>query len=191
MKKIISIFTIMMVVAATAFAALPEASTTNLTLDLTTESYVVGFSSSQNYTNESSIALAATTNSDLTVDLTSKTFYFFYKALTDKSNVKFSIAITPLKLTTVVDPAVPTADQTINFTATITKTATWDGEDISTISLDTTATATSTAKLIKASTFDEYLAKGIGQVVIASTEDLEKKEAGSYQGTITVTLSAV
>ena len=83
------------------------------------------------------------------------------------------------------------ANRTIHFTADITPTDIWNGETISGgISLDTRGTLESSLFLLKATTFSQYLTKGVARVVIKSTEKLENKVPGIYSGTIKVTLSA-
>ena len=170
--------------------------TSNLKLNLDADAYITGFSvSDSSLSHASEIKLSESINNvNMTVSLEEKGFYFFYKAITDDANVKFKITVTPMYLggtapTTGSDT--DKANRTIHFTANIIPTDIWNGETISGgISLDTKGTSESSLYLLKATTFSQYLAKGVARVVIKSTEKLEEKVPGNYTGTIKVTLSA-
>ena len=169
--------------------------TSNLKLNLDADAYITGFSvSDSSLSHASEIVLSERINNvNMTVSLEEKGFYFFYKAITDESGVKFQIEVTPMYQggTAPTGTDDEKAKRTINYTATITPTDVWNGEPTSgKISLNTTSTTTSSKYLLKASGYDQYLTQGIARVVISSTEELGGKVPGSYTGTIKVTLSA-
>ena len=170
--------------------------TSNLKLNLDADAYITGFSvSDSSLSHASEIELSESINNvNMTVSLEEKGFYFFYKAITDDANVKFKITVTPMYLggtAPTTGSEIDKANRTIHFTADITPTDIWNGETISGgISLDTKGTSGSSLYLLKATTFSQYLAKGVARVVIKSTEKLENKVPGIYSGTIKVTLSA-
>lgn len=156
---------------------------TTLTLSLEEDKYLVGFSETENnFIKQDNIALSESINETaMTVSLAPKTFYFFYKAITDAS-VSFKIAVTPLCLE-------GDASKKIDYTATITQTTVWNGEDFSS-ELNTSGTKESDTCKLKSVNHTNYFAKGIASVVITSDEDLGSKVPGTYRGTITVTLQS-
>lgn len=200
MKKIILTILVIILASGLLFADAGLVSndnkSSNLKLTLEGDAYKTGFSESDsNYTHLNEIKLSEDIDTtDMAVSLVEKGFYFFYKAITDDANVKFKITVTPMYLggtapTTGSDT--DKANRTIHFTANIIPTDIWNGETISGgISLDTKGTSESSLYLLKATTFSQYLAKGVARVVIKSTEKLEEKVPGNYTGTIKVTLSA-
>ena len=169
--------------------------TSNLKLNLDADAYITGFSKSDSsLSHASAIVLSEDINNDnMTVSLVEKEFYFFYKAITDESNVKFQIEVTPMYHAGTAPTGTDDekAKKTINYTATITPTAVWNGEPTSgNISLNTISSTTSSKYLLKASGYDKYFTQGIAKVVISSTDELGNKVPGNYTGTIKVTLSA-
>lgn len=163
---------------------------TTLTLSLEEDKYLVGFSETENnFIKQDNIALSESINETaMTVSLVEKGFYFFYKAITDDPNVSFKIAVTPLYLggTVVQDDS-----RKIDYTATITQTTVWNGDEKDSFTLNTSGTKESDAcKLKKTNSYTNYFAKGVASVVIRSTEDLGSKVPGTYRGTITVTLQS-
>ena len=165
--------------------------TTNLTLSLDKDKYLVGFSETiNNYTHQSQITLSSGSidKDATTVSLEGKTFYFFYKAITDDPNVKFQIAVTPLYL----DGKVVTDDsKKIDYTADITPEDVWNGGDVTTSHLDTSGTTVTNTCNLKGSGYtNKYFVTGIAKVVISSNANLGSKVPGAYSGTITVTLQS-
>ena len=163
---------------------------TTLTLSLEEDKYLVGFSETENnFIKQDNIALSESINETaMTVSLAPKTFYFFYKAITDAS-VSFKIAVTPLyfKGTEVTDDD----SKKIDYTATITKINNkWNGADVTPSKLDTKGTTETNTCNLKGNNYTNYFATGIAEVVINSTDDLGKKVPGKYSGTITVTLQS-
>ena len=158
---------------------------TTLTLSLDKDKYLVGFSETENnFIKQDNIALSESINETaMTVSLEPKTFYFFYKAITDAS-VSFKIAVTPLCLE-------GDASKKIDYTATITKINNkWNGADVTPSELDTKGTTETNTCNLKGSGYTNYFATGIAEVVINSTDDLGKKAPGTYSGTIKVTLQS-
>ena len=199
MKKITLIILVIIFASGLLFADAGLLNTdnksSNLKLNLDTDAYITGFSESDSsLSHASEIVLSERINNvNMTVSLKEKSFYFFYKAITDESGVKFQIEVTPMYQggTAPTGTDDEKAKRTINYTATITPTDVWNGEPTSgKISLNTTSTTTSSKYLLKASGYDQYLTQGIARVVISSTEELGGKVPGSYTGTIKVTLSA-
>lgn len=200
MKKITLIILVIIFASGLLFADAGLSNTdnksSNLKLNLDADAYITGFSvSGSSLSHASEIELLESINSvNMTVSLVEKDFYFFYKAITDESGVKFQIEVTPMYQggTAPTGNDVEKAKKTINYTATITPTDVWNGEPISgNISLNTTTSSTTSSKyLLKASGYDKYLTQGIARVVISSTEELGGKVPGNYTGTIKVTLSA-
>lgn len=199
MKKITLIILVIIFASGLLFADAGLLNTdnksSNLKLNLDTDAYITGFSESDSsLSHASEIVLSERINNvNMTVSLEEKGFYFFYKAITDESGVKFQIEVTPMYQggTAPTGTDDEKAKRTINYTATITPTDVWNGEPTSgKISLNTTSTTTSSKYLLKASGYDQYLTQGIARVVISSTEELGGKVPGSYTGTIKVTLSA-
>lgn len=199
MKKITLIILVIIFASGLLFADAGLLNTdnksSNLKLNLDTDAYITGFSESDSsLSHASEIVLSGRINNvNMTVSLEEKVFYFFYKAITDESGVKFQIEVTPMYQggTAPTGTDDEKAKRTINYTATITPTDVWNGEPTSgKISLNTTSTTTSSKYLLKASGYDQYLTQGIARVVISSTEELGGKVPGSYTGTIKVTLSA-
>ena len=198
MKKIIIVLFLFLVGLNFVFAdesgLLPTDKSTTLTLQLDGDKYLVGFSEENDFTHDTEISFSETIDeSTMTVRLVKKKFYFFYKAITDESNVNFQIEVTPMYQ----GGSAPTgtddekAKKTINYTAIITPTAVWNGQSTSgNISLDTISSTTSSKYLLKASGYDKYFTEGIAKVVISSTDELGNKVPGNYTGTIKVTLSA-
>lgn len=163
---------------------------TTLTLSLDKDKYLVGFSETENFTHQGSIALSSGSidKNATTVSLEGKTFYFFYKAITDDPNVKFQIAVTPLYL----DGTVVTDDsKKIDYTADITPEDVWNGGDVTTSHLDTSGTTVTNTCNLKGSGYtNKYFVTGIAKVVISSNANLGSKVPGAYSGTITVTLQS-
>ena len=196
MKKTIIVLFLFLVGLNFVFAAesgLNESnnkSSTTLTLSLDEDKYLVGFSETESdFTHKGTITLSSGSidKNTTTVSLERKTFYFFYKAITDDPNVKFQIAVTPLYL----DGKVVTDDsKKIDYTADITPEDVWNGGDVTTSHLDTSGTTTETTCMLKGSNYTNYYAEGVASVVIKSTEDLGKKAPGTYSGTIKVTLQS-
>lgn len=202
MKKITLIILVIIFTSGLLFADAGLSNTdnksSNLKLNLDADAYITGFSlSDSSLSHASEIELSESINNvNMTVSLEEKVFYFFYKAITDESGVKFQIEVTPMYQ----GGTAPTgtddeekAKKTINYTATITPKNVWNGEPTSgNISLNTTTSSSTTSSkyLLKASGYDKYLTQGIARVVINSTEDLGEKVPGNYTGTIKVTLSA-
>ena len=198
MKKTIIVLFLFLVGLNFVFAAesgLNESnnkSSTTLTLSLDEDKYLVGFSETiNNYTHQSQITLSSGSidKDATTVSLEGKTFYFFYKAITDAS-VSFKIAVTPLSLDETEKVTEAPADRKkIHYTATITKTDVWNGEDFSS-ELNTSGTTETNTCNLKGSDYTNYFAAGIARVVISSSENLGEKVPGTYKGTITVTLQS-
>ena len=201
MKKCLIVFLMLALVTSFVFAAVSSGlteennkATTNLKLALDGDEYLFGFSSNADYSSDTQIQLAESVNiSDGTVSLVDKTFYFFYKAITDDSNVKFTINVTPLYLggTAPSGTDEEKAKKTIHYTVEFdTDTYTWNGDDITPVKLDTSGTSCTSAILIKSSTHDIYLTEGIAEINLSSNNALQNKVPGEYVGTITVTLSS-
>lgn len=199
MKKTIIVLFLFLVGLNFVFAAesgLNESnnkSSTTLTLSLDKEKYLVGFSETESdFTHKGTITLSSGSidKNTTTVSLEEKTFYFFYKAITDAS-VSFKIAVTPLYFngTEVTD-----VSKKINYTADITpENNVWNGGNFTNSHLDTSGTSgttTETTCMLKGSNYTNYYAEGVASVVIKSTEDLGEKVPGTYKGTITVTLQS-
>lgn len=169
-----------------------DSKTSTLSLSLDGDAYKFGFSLSQDFNNADNIPLDEVIDINAgTVRLEEKTFYFFYKAITDASNVTFVISVTPMYL----DGAEPENtdelknNKTINYTAAIQKTGTWDGLENFSSALNTSSNATTTPSLIKRDS-NKYFANGLAQITISSLDELEHKVPGNYRGTITVTLQS-
>ena len=196
MKKTIIVLFLFLVGLNFVFAAesgLNESnnkSSTTLTLSLDKDKYLVGFSETESdFTHKGTITLSSGSidKNTTTVSLEGKTFYFFYKAITDAS-VSFKIAVTPLyfKGTEVTDDS-----KKIDYTATITKINNkWNGADVTPSELDTKGTTETNTCNLKGNNYTNYFATGIAEVVINSTDDLGKKAPGTYSGTIKVTLQS-
>lgn len=197
MKKTIIVLFLFLVGLNFVFAAesgLNESnnkSSTTLTLSLDEDKYLVGFSETESdFTHKGTITLSSGSidKNTTTVSLERKTFYFFYKAITDAS-VSFKIAVTPLYFngTEVTDDD----SKKIDYTATITKINNkWNGADVTPSELDTKGTTETNTCNLKGSGYTNYFATGIAEVVIKSTENLGEKVPGTYKGTITVTLQS-
>ena len=197
MKKIIIVLFLFLIGLNFVFAAksgLNESnnkSSTTLTLSLDEDKYLVGFSETESdFTHKGTITLSSGSidKNTTTVSLEGKTFYFFYKAITDAS-VSFKIAVTPLYFngTKVTDDD----SKKIDYTATITKINNkWNGADVTPSKLDTKGTTETNTCNLKGSGYTNYFAAGIAEVVINSTDDLGKKAPGTYKGTIKVTLQS-
>ena len=197
MKKTIIVLFLFLVGLNFVFAAesgLNESnnkSSTTLTLSLDKDKYLVGFSETESdFTHKGTITLSSGSidKNTTTVSLEGKTFYFFYKAITDAS-VSFKIAVTPLYFngTEVTDDD----SKKIDYTATITKINNkWNGADVTPSKLDTKGTTETNTCNLKGSNYTNYFATGIAEVVINSTDDLGKKAPGTYSGTIKVTLQS-
>ena len=198
MKKTIIVLFLFLVGLNFVFAAesgLNESnnkSSTTLTLSLDEDKYLVGFSETESdFTHKGTITLSSGSidKNTTTVSLERKTFYFFYKAITDAS-VSFKIAVTPLYF----NGTEVTNDDSkkIDYTATITKiNNNWNGADVTPSELDTKGTTeTNTCNLKGSGYTNKYFVTGIAKVVINSTDDLGKKAPGTYKGTIKVTLQS-
>ena len=197
MKKTIIVLFLFLVGLNFVFAAesgLNESnnkSSTTLTLSLDKDKYLVGFSETESdFTHKGTITLSSGSidKNTTTVSLERKTFYFFYKAITDAS-VSFKIAVTPLYFngTKVTDDD----SKKIDYTATITKINNkWNGADVTPSKLDTKGTTETNTCNLKGNNYTNYFATGIAEVVINSTDDLGKKAPGTYSGTIKVTLQS-
>ena len=197
MKKIIIVLFLFLIGLNFVFAAesgLNESnnkSSTTLTLSLDKDKYLVGFSETESdFTHKGTITLSSGSidKNTTTVSLEGKTFYFFYKAITDAS-VSFKIAVTPLYF----NGTKVTNDDSkkIDYTATITKINNkWNGADVTPSKLDTKGTTETNTCNLKGNNYTNYFATGIAEVVINSTDDLGKKAPGTYSGTIKVTLQS-
>ena len=197
MKKTIIVLFLFLVGLNFVFAAesgLNESnnkSSTTLTLSLDKDKYLVGFSETESdFTHKGTITLSSGSidKNTTTVSLEGKTFYFFYKAITDAS-VSFKIAVTPLYF----NGTEVTNDDSkkIDYTATITKINNkWNGADVTPSKLDTKGTTETNTCNLKGNNYTNYFATGIAEVVINSTDDLGKKAPGTYSGTIKVTLQS-
>ena len=197
MKKIIIVLFLFLIGLNFVFAAesgLNESnnkSSTTLTLSLDEDKYLVGFSETESdFTHKGTITLSSGSidKNTTTVSLEGKTFYFFYKAITDAS-VSFKIAVTPLYFngTKVTDDD----SKKIDYTATITKINNkWNGADVTPSKLDTKGTTETNTCNLKGNNYTNYFATGIARVVISSSENLGGKVPGAYKGTITVTLQS-
>ena len=197
MKKTIIVLFLFLVGLNFVFAAesgLNESnnkSSTTLTLSLDEDKYLVGFSETESdFTHKGTITLSSGSidKNTTTVSLERKTFYFFYKAITDAS-VSFKIAVTPLYFNGI--EVTDDDSKKIDYTATITKINNkWNGADVTPSKLDTKGTTETNTCNLKGSNYTNYFATGIAEVVINSTDDLGKKAPGTYSGTITVTLQS-
>ena len=197
MKKTIIVLFLFLVGLNFVFAAesgLNESnnkSSTTLTLSLDEDKYLVGFSETESdFTHKGTITLSSGSidKNTTTVSLEGKTFYFFYKAITDAS-VSFKIAVTPLYFngTKVTDDD----SKKIDYTATITKINNkWNGADVTPSKLDTKGTTETNTCNLKGNNYTNYFATGIARVVISSNANLGSKVPGAYSGTITVTLQS-
>ena len=197
MKKIIIVLFLFLIGLNFVFAAesgLNESnnkSSTTLTLSLDKDKYLVGFSETESdFTHKGTITLSSGSidKNTTTVSLEGKTFYFFYKAITDAS-VSFKIAVTPLYF----NGTEVTNDDSkkIDYTATTTKINNkWNGADVTPSKLDTKGTTETNTCNLKGNNYTNYFATGIAEVVINSTDDLGKKAPGTYSGTIKVTLQS-
>ena len=196
MKKTIIVLFLFLVGLNLVFAAesgLGESDnkSTTLTLSLDKDKYLVGFSETESdFTHKGTITLSSGSidKNTTTVSLEGKTFYFFYKAITDAS-VSFKIAVTPLYFngTKVTDDD----SKKIDYTATIRKINNkWNGADVTPSKLDTKGTTETNTCNLKGNNYTNYFATGIAEVVINSTDDLGKKAPGTYSGTIKVTLQS-
>ena len=169
-----------------------DSKTSTLSLSLDGDAYKFGFSLSQDFNNADNIPLDEVIDINAgTVSLEEKIFYFFYKAITDASNVEFVISVTPMYLggTEPADTDGLKNNKTINYTAKIQKTNTWDGSEDFSSTLNTSSTATTTPTIIKRDS-NKYFANGLAQITISSQEALQEKVPGNYRGTITVTLQS-
>ena len=202
MKKTIIVLFLFLVGLNFVFAAesgLNESnnkSSTTLTLSLDEDKYLVGFSETESdFTHKGTITLSSGSidKNTTTVSLERKTFYFFYKAITDAS-VSFKIAVTPLYLG---GTEVPDDDsKKIDYTATITKTNKWDGESFESFPLNASDISNTSDIIVsddynlKSDNHTIYLATGIASVDISSNANLGEKVPGRYSGTIKVTLQS-
>ena len=194
MKKLFVITMMVLIISSLTFAESTignESSTLSLSLD--GDEYRFGFSLSPDFTSADNIPLDEVIDIEAgTVRLGVKTFYFFYKAVTDDSTVNFTIKVTPM-YPNGIEPTTESddekANQTIHYTANINQTSVWNGALLSQ-TLDTKTSTDSTACLIKDDSFKNYLTNGIAGIVISSSEALEGKIPGNYKGTITVTMKS-
>ena len=194
MKRLFAILLVILFACGLIFADAglegSDNKTSNLTLTLDGDAYSVGFSRSKtNYTHLPSIELSENISTgDMTVCLANDTFYFFYKAITEASNVAFKISVSPLYWN---NTQTSDTSKTINYQATIVSTSEWDGNACS-INLRTSDVVESGPIMLKnnsvGSEFVQYFAKGVAEVSITSSENLGTKVPGSYTGSITVTL---
>lgn len=185
-----------LVFGADAGLAENDNQSTNLTLNLDGDAYLVGFSKTKdNLTHQVSIDLSESIDENaMTVKLVDKEFYSFYKAITDDADVKFKIAVTPLYLG---GTEVPDDDsKKIDYTATITKTNKWDGESFESFPLNASDISNTSDIIVsddynlKSDNHTIYLATGIASVDISSNANLGEKVPGRYSGTIKVTLQS-
>lgn len=192
MKKIIIAILVFLVLSTSVFSAEKANESATLVLDLDTERFLVGFSSTTGTITrftDNKIILNEEVNAS-TLDTFSLSFdgpvYLYYKAVTKKnSNYKIQLSIvSPLRLNGSDD------NNTIEYSLTANKVAgKWDGTDFTNITVPTPE-GINTVDIgnIRADGKTNYLVTGFAELSITSQNNGTNIPVGTYKSNVKVSI---
>lgn len=199
MKKIIVLLLSLVIVTSAFAVTLPPAQTADFTLSIA-ESIEIGFLKNGNTEMATIDTEKAITGSSFALTTTGSAFggdyrlagtdifYIYYRALTAETNLYIKLeATTPIKFS----DGSTAADEVINYTATLAKTATWNGADPNG-AIDSSTTKSKQVAIKAGASATATNVSGLCKVTISSTDDLATKKPGNtYKGTMTLSIITV